>query len=129
MLNGRRGFASFAVNDITAARAFYGETLGLGLQRAIPNEAAPLWLEVGGDRGILMYEKRDHVAAGFTVLNFGVEGISGIVDELTRRGVTIERYPGFDTDERGIHHSKGHSIAWFKDPAGNGLSVVEETSA
>ena len=118
-------FSSFAVDDLAAARQFYGTTLGLDVSAALPNGAGPLWVRAGDDRGVLVYPKPDHVPAGFTVLNLSVPDIAAAVDELGARGVTFERYPDYDQDARGIYHGEGHSIAWFTDPAGNGLCVVQ----
>jgi hypothetical protein len=83
-------------------------------------------LQVGAERGVLVYPKPEHVPATFTVLNLSVEDINLAVDELHARGVTVERYDGYDTDAKGIFREPGRSIAWFKDPAGNGLCLVEE---
>jgi catechol 2,3-dioxygenase-like lactoylglutathione lyase family enzyme len=115
-------FSSFAVDDVTTASTFYHQTLGLH----VAEEHGPLWLKVDSSRGILVYPKPDHRPASFTVLNFPVDDIDRAVDELTARGVLIQRYKGFETDDKGIHHAQGHSVAWFTDPAGNGLSVVQE---
>lgn len=115
---------SFAVNDIDAARGFYGTTLGLDVTDALPNGTGPLWLRAGEGPGVFVYPKPDHVPAGFTVLNLAVEDIERAVDELTERGITMQRLDGVPQDERGIFRGEGHSIAWFADPAGNSLSVV-----
>jgi catechol 2,3-dioxygenase-like lactoylglutathione lyase family enzyme len=126
MFRSTQSFSSFAVNDTATAREFYGETLGLDVAAATPNPHGPLWLQLGGERGILIYPKSEHVPATFTVLNLSVEDIDQAVDELHARGVKVERYDGYDTDVKGIFREPGRSIAWFKDPAGNGLCVVEE---
>ena len=125
MLHVMQAFSSFAVNDLAAATEFYATTLGLQVTTALPDGAGPLWISVGDERGVLVYPKRDHVPATFTVLNLGVDDIDRAVDELTARGVGMERYPDYLQDERGIYNGEGHSIAWFKDPAGNGLCVVQ----
>ena len=125
MLHVMQAFSSFAVNDLAAATEFYAATLGLQVTTALPDGAGPLWISVADEPGVLVYPKRDHVPATFTVLNLGVDDIDRAVDELTARGVGMERYPDYLQDERGIYHSEGHSIAWFKDPAGNGLCVVQ----
>lgn len=118
-------FCSFAVDDLDDARRFYAETLGLTVSPA--SEQHPLLsLDVGSDRDILIYEKPDHAPATFTILNFPVDDIDEAVDELAERGVSFERYGSFDQDEKGISRA-GPSIAWFTDPAGNVLSVVQET--
>ena len=115
-------FSSFAVDDLDAARQFYAETIGLG----ITTMSEPLLgLDVGSDREILGYAKPDHVPATFTVLNFPVDDIDGAVEELVARGVRFEHYEAFEQDENGISRA-GPYIAWFKDPAGNVLSVLQE---
>jgi catechol 2,3-dioxygenase-like lactoylglutathione lyase family enzyme len=128
MFRTTQSFSSFAVNDTAAAREFYGETLGLDLAAATPDPHGPLWLQVGGERGVLVYPKPEHVPATFTVLNLSVDDIDRAVDELHARGVKIERYDGYDTDAKGIYRGAAHSIAWFTDPAGYGLCVVEEAT-
>jgi catechol 2,3-dioxygenase-like lactoylglutathione lyase family enzyme len=122
MFETARAFGSFAVDDTAAARKFYVETLGL----SVSEEDGPLMLYLAGDHRILVYPKPDHTPASFTILNFPVDDIDQAVDELTSRGVPIQRYEGFDTDDRGIYRGEGRSIAWFTDPAGNVLSVVQE---
>jgi len=124
MLHVIEAFSSFAVDDLAAARAFYGTTLGLQVSSALPNGGGPLWLRVAHERGVLVYPKPDHVPASFTVLNLSVDDIEQAVDELTARGITFQRFREYDQDERAIYHGEGHSIAWFTDPAGNGLCVV-----
>jgi catechol 2,3-dioxygenase-like lactoylglutathione lyase family enzyme len=116
-------FSGFAVDDIAAARAFYGETLGL----SVSEEHGMLTLNLAGDRPTLVYPKADHTPASYTILNFPVADIEAAVDALTARGVRFERYEGSDlqTDERGIFRGGGPLIAWFKDPAGNVLSVLQ----
>jgi catechol 2,3-dioxygenase-like lactoylglutathione lyase family enzyme len=124
MLKDIKGFSGYSVDDLDAARRFYGETLGLDVTRE--NEML-LTLHLAGDRPVLLYAKPDHEPATFTVLNFPVADVEATVDELTERGVSFERYEGTDlaTDERGIFRGEGPVIAWFKDPAGNVLSVLE----
>jgi len=122
MFDSTKAISSFAVADVDAARAFYGETLGIETSE----EHGLLWLRVAGDRGVLIYPKPDHVPAGFTVLNFPVDDIDAAVDELTARGVTLERYPEMEQDDKGIMRSDGPHIAWFTDPSGNVLSVLQE---
>ena len=116
-----RAFGSFAVDDLSMAGRFYGETLGL----RVSEEGGPLTLHLAGDQAILIYPRPDHTPASFTILNFPVDDIDQAVDELTARGVPIQRYDGFPTDEKGIYRAPGRSIAWFTDPAGNVLSVVQ----
>ena len=117
-------FSSFAVDDLDAARQFYGETIGLGVS-AVSEQHPLLRLDVGSDGEVLIYEKPDHVPATFTVLNFPVEDIDEAVDELAARGVRVERYEAFEQGEKGISRD-GPYIAWFKDAAGNVLSVLQE---
>ncbi|MGA8362377.1 MAG: VOC family protein [Candidatus Dormiibacterota bacterium] len=121
-LKDARAFSGFAVNDLQKAREFYAETLGLNTSEA--NDL--LTLHLAGDRDTLIYPKPDFVAATYTILNFEVEDIEKAVDELTASGVKFERYDGMKQDERGIHRAGGPLIAWFTDPAGNILSVVQQ---
>lgn len=125
MFQDTKAFSGFSVDDIGRARGFYGETLGL----RVDEEGGMLFLRLGGGGTVLLYPKDDHRPAEFTVLNFPVDDVDGSVDALTARGVAFERYPGFDTDAKGVVRSTGEgmpSIAWFKDPAGNVLSVLQE---
>jgi predicted enzyme related to lactoylglutathione lyase len=115
-------FSGFAVDDIDAARSFYGETLGL---KVTDEEMGILTLHLAGDRPTMIYPKPDFTPATYTILNFQVDDIDASVDELTSRGVELERYEGFDQDERGVARGDGPEIAWFKDPAGNILSVLK----
>ena len=123
MFTKTKAFSSFAVPDLDAARSFYGETLGLEVS---DGPMGVLALELEGDRTILVYPKPDHQPANYTILNFQVDDIDRAVDELVARGIQLERYDGFDQDEKGIARG-GPAIAWFKDPAGNMLSVLEST--
>ena len=111
-------FSSFSVNDLAAAKKFYGDTLGL----RIDEQPEGLGLELEGGGRVFLYPKEDHVPATFTVLNFPVENLDKAVDQLAGRGVLFERYP--DTDDKGINRGAGPDIAWFKDPAGNFLAVL-----
>lgn len=116
-------FSSFSVNDVKKAKEFYFETLGLEVSET------PEGLELRcGDNVIFLYPKPNHAPASFTVLNFQVDDIDEAVKQLSTLGVTLERYnlPDIKTDERGIFSGPGHQIAWFKDPSGNILSVIEE---
>jgi catechol 2,3-dioxygenase-like lactoylglutathione lyase family enzyme len=122
MFTNTKAFSGFAVDDIAEARRFYGETLGL----MTSEEHGLLTLHLAGDRDTLVYPKPDHTPASYTILNFPVDDIESAVDELSARGVTFERYEGADQDEKGIFHGGGPLIAWFKDPAGNVLSVLQE---
>jgi predicted enzyme related to lactoylglutathione lyase len=120
-----KAFSGFAVDDIEKAREFYGETLGLKTT-IVDEQYGLLSLDIAGERGTLAYQKPDHRPADYTILNFPVDDIDAAVDELSRRGVTFEHYEGFDQDEKGIARDGGPFIAWFKDPAGNVLSVLQE---
>ena len=123
MLADTTAYSGFAVGDFAAARAFYGETLGLRTT-VLSEEAGLMQLDLAGGRDTLIYTKPDHVPAVFTILNFVVEDIEAAVDGLAARGVTFERYDGFDQDERGIARGpEGPAIAWFTDPSGNILAV------
>ena len=120
-----KAYSGFAVDDLAKAREFYGETLGLRTS-GISEEGGLMSLDLAGDRGTLVYEKPDFTPATYTILNFPVDDIDQAVDELAARGVSFERYDGFEQDERGIAHGPGPHIAWFKDPAGNVLSVLQQ---
>jgi predicted enzyme related to lactoylglutathione lyase len=122
MLGNAKAYSGFSVDDIPAAKRFYGETLGLEVSEA--NGMLTLHIQGGGT--VLVYPKPDHAPAAFTILNFPVEDIEAAVDELVRRGVQFQRYEGFQQDERGIQREEGPPIAWFTDPAGNVLSVIQE---
>ena len=124
MLADSAAFSGFAVPDIEAARRFYGDTLGL---RTEVNQemGGMLTLHLGGGTDVLVYPKPDHTPAGYTVLNFPVDDVDRVVDELTAKGVRFERYEGFDQDDKGIARGQGPAIAWFTDPAGNVLSVLQ----
>ncbi len=117
-----KAFSGFAVPDIDAARAFYGDTLGIRTSE----EYGLMRLHLAGDRDTLVYPKPDHAPAGYTILNFPVDDIEAAVDELAARGVAFERYDEMPQDERGIMREGGPFIAWFRDPAGNVLSVLQE---
>ena len=124
MFKDTKAFSGFSVDDLQRAKAFYGETLGLEVSEA--NDL--LELRLAGGATVFVYPKPNHVPATFTILNFPVADVEEAVDELTKRGVRFEIYDEGDlkTDERGISRGEGPRIAWFKDPAGNILSVVEE---
>ena len=125
MLKESKAFSGFSVNDIQKAKDFYGRTLGL----RVSESHGLLTLQLAGGNKVLIYPKVNHAPAAFTVLNFPVENVDESVDELAKRGVRFEIYDESDikTDEKGIMRGNGPSIAWFKDPAGNVLSVIEET--
>jgi catechol 2,3-dioxygenase-like lactoylglutathione lyase family enzyme len=121
MLSNRPAFSGFSTNDIPAAKSFYGGTLGLD----VSEENGMLTLKFPGGHTVLIYPKDDHEPATFTVLNIEVDDIDTTVDLLTAAGVTFEHYgPDAGQDERGIARDYGPPIAWFKDPAGNILSVI-----
>ena len=117
-------FSGFAVPDLEAAEQFYGGTLGIDLTKG---EMGNLVLNLAGGRDTFIYDKPDFEPATYTILNFVVEDVDQAVDELTKKGVRFERYEGFDQDDKGIARGdEGPAIAWFKDPAGNILSVLED---
>ena len=120
MFENVKAFSGFSVDDIPKARQFYGETLGL----RVSEEHGMLHLHIAGDRDTLIYPKEDHTPATFTILNFPVEDIDSAVDQLAARGIRFETVDG--ADEKGIFRSRGPAIAWFKDPAGNILSVLQQ---
>ena len=122
MLSNTPAFSSFAVNDLEAARSFYGDTLGLAIS---DGPMGVLSLDLPGNRSTLIYPKPDFTPATYTILNFPVDDVEAAVDELSSRGVEFERYEGFEQDEKGIARADGPDIAWFKDPAGNILSVLK----
>ncbi len=124
MLRDSEAFSGFSVDDVPKARAFYAETLGLD----VVEENGMLTLRLAGGGRVLVYPKRDHAPATFTVLNFPVPDVEAAVDGLTQRGVRFEHYEGTptQTDERGIFRGGGPLIAWFTDPAGNVLSVLQD---
>ncbi|MDQ1641484.1 MAG: hypothetical protein QOJ90_835 [Actinomycetota bacterium] len=125
MLADSKAFSGFAVPDLAAAKDFYGETLGLQVSVQDDNLGL-LALHLAGGRDVLIYAKADHTPATYTILNFPVEDIDAAVDELTAAGVRFERYEGMETDDKGIFRGGGPLIAWFTDPAGNILSVVQQ---
>ena len=125
MLKDSKAFSGFAAPDIAKMKEFYGQTLGVN----VTEEHGLLTLHLTGGANVLIYPKADHVPATFTVLNFPVGDVDQAVDELGKRGVRFEKYDGpeIKTDEKGIMRGNGPTIAWFKDPAGNILSVLEAT--
>jgi catechol 2,3-dioxygenase-like lactoylglutathione lyase family enzyme len=124
MLRDSKAFSGFAVGDIEKAKEFYGETLGL----KVSESHGLLTLHLAGGTNVLIYPKPNHTPAGFTVLNFPVNDVDQAVEQLTKRGVRFEFYdlPDIKTDKKGIMRGNGPTIAWFKDPAGNILSVLEQ---
>ena len=127
MFANTKAFSGFAVDDVPKARKFYEDTLGL----KVSDEQDLVILHLGGNRPTLVYPKPDFTPATYTILNFPVPDVEAAVDELTSRGVEFERYQEFDDDqdEKGIWRGDGPTIAWFKDPAGNIMSVIEDTGS
>ena len=125
MFKDTKAFSGFSVNDLAAAKEFYSETLGLNVQE----DAMGLTLAVAGENDIFVYSKENHTPATYTILNFPVVNIDAAVDELTGKNVVFEHYDDM-TDEKGIARglsvNQGPDIAWFKDPAGNILSVLQQ---
>ena len=126
MLKDTKAFSGFSVNDIEAAKRFYGETLGI----TVSENPAGLGIELAGGNSVFVYPKENHEPATFTILNFQVPDVDATVGALTERGVEFERYEGteLETDEKGVFRGEGPTIAWFKDPAGNVLSVIDENA-
>ena len=125
MFASTKAFSGFAVDDVGKARAFYEGTLGL----KVSEEHGLLTLHLAGDRDTFVCPKPDHVPATYTILNFVVDDVEQAVDDLAARGVRFERYDGFSQDEKGILRGpEGPPIAWFTDPAGNILAVLEESA-
>jgi len=123
MLQNSRAFSGFSVDDIPEAKRFYAETLGL----KVAEENGMLTLHLAGGTDVLVYPKPNHVPATFTILNFAVEDVEAAVDELSSHGVNFPDFDGLEVDEKGIFRGGGPLIAWFTDPAGNILSVLEES--
>jgi catechol 2,3-dioxygenase-like lactoylglutathione lyase family enzyme len=123
MFRDTKAFSGFAVPDIAAAKAFYGDTLGID----VTEDHGMLTLHLAGGRDTIVYPKPDHVPATYTILNFPVDDVEAAVDALTERGVEFQKYEGedFATDAKGIMRQGGPLIAWFTDPAGNVLSVLQ----
>ena len=124
MLKDSKAFSSFSVDDLQKAKTFYGQTLGLNVSD-VPEMQGLLQLHLAGNV-VLIYPKANHEPASFTVLNFPVSDVEQTVDKLTRLGVRFERYDDIKTDAKGISRGQGPDIAWFKDPAGNILSLLKQ---
>lgn len=124
MFKVNNAFGSFSVDDLQKAKEFYGTTLGMD----ISEEHGILILKVAAGSRHIVYPKANHTPATYTTLNFPVKNVEETVDKLTRMGVRFEKYDNEDikTDEKGIFRGEGPLIAWFKDPAGNILSVLQE---
>ena len=127
MFKNSQAFSSYSVNDINKARDFYSQTLGLKVSD-VHGMNGLLRLNIKDGNDVMIYSKPNHSPASFTVLNFPVDNVENTVDELTKKGIKFEIYnePNLKTDEKGIARGEGPTIAWFKDPAGNILSVLEE---
>lgn len=122
MFKDTKAFSSFSVNDTAKAKEFYGQVLGL----EISEQNGEFFLDIGNGNRAMVYGKDNHIPATFTILNFQVANVEEAVDELVKRGIVFEQYGGeIQTDEKGIFRGYGPLIAWFKDPAGNILSVIE----
>lgn len=123
MINPDEAYSGFAVDDIAKAKQFYGEVLGMD----VSEEYGMLGLSIGSGKTVLVYPKGDHVPATYTIMNFPVDDVDAAVDELAAKGIRFEHYDWEDvkTDEKGIMRGNGPDIAWFKDPAGNILSVLK----
>jgi catechol 2,3-dioxygenase-like lactoylglutathione lyase family enzyme len=126
MLAQSKAFSGFAVDDLEQAREFYADTLGLDVETI--DDPGLLNIRLIGGRDILVYPKGDFEPATYTILNFPVDDVEAAVDGLAARGVAFERYEGMEQDEKGIARGPGPEIAWFKDPAGNILAVLESES-
>ena len=128
MLQDSKAYSGFSVDDVEAAKRFYGKMLGLKVK---DGPMGTLDLVVGDGTSILVYPKENHEPASFTILNFPVSNIERTVDQLTKAGIKMERYDNMNwdakADEKGIYRGEGPAIAWFKDPAGNVLSIMEQT--
>ena len=123
MLRDSRAFSGFSSNDVAKAKAFYAEKLGL----EVTEDHSILTLNLAGGGKVIVYPKPNHEPATFTVLNFPVKDIEDTIDSLAKAGIQFERYEGMDQDPRGISRGEGPRIAWFKDPAGNILSVIQNS--
>jgi predicted enzyme related to lactoylglutathione lyase len=129
MFKDTHAFSSFSVNDITKAKNFYQDILGIEVKTVPMGEEGLLELHIAGSNPVMIYPKPNHVPATYTVLNFPVQDLEKTVDELTSRGVKFEHYeiPGIETNEKGIVYGNGQGpdIAWFTDPAGNIISILK----
>jgi catechol 2,3-dioxygenase-like lactoylglutathione lyase family enzyme len=124
MLADSEAYSGFAVPDLAAARRFYADTLGLNVSE-LDDQSDFLTLHLGGGSNVLVYTKPDHAPATYTILNFPVADVEGTVGGLIDRGVRFEQYDGIEQDDKGINRGQGPLIAWFRDPAGNILSIIE----
>jgi catechol 2,3-dioxygenase-like lactoylglutathione lyase family enzyme len=128
MLSDSKAFSGIGVDDLEAARRFYGETLGQRIE-VLDEGNGLMTLHLAGERPTLIYQSPGMTPASYTVLNFPVDDVEAAVDHLAARGVEFERYEGSDQDEKGIAHGPGPDIAWFKDPSGNVISVHSDPPA
>ncbi|WP_329112975.1 VOC family protein [Streptomyces sp. NBC_01353] len=128
MFGQTKAFSGFSVDDLGKARQFYGETLGLPVEESGEGDMRMLTIKLGSGANVFVYPKDNHTPASFTILNFPVDDIEVAVDELTKRGVSLERYAEFEHDAKGVVRGPEGpaAIAWFTDPAGNVLSVIQE---
>ena len=125
MLGNIKAISGFSVNDLQKAKEFYGGTLGLEVSE---NSMGILTLHIADGGEIIIYPKPNHVPATFTILNFPVPDVEAVVDKLIEQGIIFEQYDGpLKTNEKGIMSGNGPDIAWFKDPAGNILSILQKT--
>ena len=125
MLADSEAYSGFAVPDLAEARTFYADTLGLNVSE-LDDQSDLITLHLAGGRNVLVYTKPDHSPATYTILNFPVDDVEGTVDALIQRGVRFEQYDGIEQDDKGINRGQGPLIAWFRDPAGNILSIIEK---
>jgi catechol 2,3-dioxygenase-like lactoylglutathione lyase family enzyme len=125
MLGDSKAFSGFAVDDLEAARRFYGETLEQRVE-VLDKEHGLMTLHLAGERPTLIYVSPDMTPASYTILNFPVDDVDAAVEWLSERGVTFERYEGMPQEPNGVMKGNGPDIAWFKDPAGNTLSVLKD---
>jgi catechol 2,3-dioxygenase-like lactoylglutathione lyase family enzyme len=125
MLADSEAYSGFAVPDLAEARTFYADTLGLNVSE-LDDQSDLITLHLAGGRNVVVYTKPDHSPATYTILNFPVDDVEGTVDALIGRGVRFEQYDGIEQDDKGINRGQGPLIAWFRDPAGNILSIIEQ---
>lgn len=125
MLTDSKAISGFAVDDLETARRFYEDALGLETT-TLSEENGLMTLNLAGDREVIVYRKPDFVPATYTVLNFPVDDVDAVVDDLAARGVSFERYEGMPQDDKGVMREDGPAIAWFRDPAGNIFSVLQQ---
>jgi predicted enzyme related to lactoylglutathione lyase len=125
MFRDTKANSGFAVADLAEARRFYGDTLGIGIE-ILAEEHGVAMLKLAGGYDVLMYESGDMTPPSYTILNFEVDDVDAVADRLVESGIALERYEGFEQDEKGVARGPGPQIAWFKDPSGNVLSVLQQ---